>query len=91
MNEKIKKLIDCMVQLREAMKGCEDVISCELRDGYFFSNKTGCQDGIKATIQMVSTCGIYFDEKAPFSQEYDERYTVVNGVKIFCLEDKEEA
>lgn len=89
MDKKLLRVIDLVAQLRSAMKECEDLISCDLR-GEFYGTDTGHVDGIKAEVQMSGACGIGFSDMKPFSQEYNEHYTIVNGVKVFCLMDKEE-
>lgn len=89
MDEKLLRVICLMVQLRSAMKECDGLISCELRDE-FCSVETGNIDGIKADIQFSGSCGINFPNVKPFDQRYDEHYTIVNGVEVFCLMDKED-
>lgn len=89
MDKNLLRVIDLMTQLRYAIKECKDLISCDLR-GEFYGTDTGHVDGIKAEIQMSGSCGIGFADIKPFSQEYNEHYTIVNGVKVFCLMDKEE-
>lgn len=91
MDEKWKKLIDCVAQLRDAMKECDNILSCEVRTEYGTCDKVACQDGFYSTVHAYSKCNVPFESKRPFDCQFDEHYSVLNGVKVFCLVEKEEA
>lgn len=91
MDEKLLRVIDLVSQLRDAVKDCKKIISCAVEDDWFKADKIACQDGLYSYIHLSESCEIEFSNKKHFKDELDEHYTLVNGIKVFCLKDKEES
>lgn len=88
MDEKLLRVIDLVAQLREAMREVDEVLFCDVSRVYT-EDEPGVIDGYKSEIFMGENVG--FSEVEEFSETSNSCYTVVDGVKVSCLEEKEEA
>lgn len=88
MDEKLLRVIDLVAQLREAMQEVDGVIFCDVSRVYK-DDCPGVIDGFKSEVFMAENIG--FSEIEEFNEAKNSCYTVVDGVKVSCLEEKEEA
>lgn len=86
MDEKLLRVIDLVAQLREAMREVDGCLSCDVRK--CVKDGPGVIGGYKAEIFMFKNVG--FSEVEEFDETLNRCFTVVDGVRVSCLEEKEE-
>lgn len=88
MDEKLLRVIDLVSQLREAMREVDGCLYCDVsRDPD--EGSAGVKGGFKSQVFLYKNVGL--SEVEDFSETLNRCYTVVDGVKVSCLEEKEEA
>lgn len=85
MDEKLLRVIDLMAQLLEAIKEVDDCLSCTVNKDYGYNGNAF--ERYSSRVQMYKDQGFSEIEKL---DDCEIHYTVVDGVMVFCLEDKEE-
>lgn len=84
MDEKLLRMIDLVSQLRETMRDVDDCLACKVCKSY--CDGPGVLDGYMSEIQMYKDRG--FSELDDHTDKTKIHYTVVDGVMVFCLEEK---
>lgn len=87
MDEKLLRVIDLVAQLREAMREVDAVLFCDVSKS--IKDGAGVKDGYKAEIFMFKNVG--FSDVEEFDETLNRCFTVVDGVRVSCLEEKEKA
>lgn len=90
MDEKLLRVIDLVAQLREAMREVDAVLFCDVSRVYT-EDGPGVVDGYKSEVFTAENIGFSEIEEFKSNKKLNSCYTVVDGVKVSCLEEKEEA
>lgn len=88
MDEKLMKVIDLVDQLREAMREVDKCLYCDVSKVYK-DDCPGVVDGYQSEVFMSENIGFNEIEEFNSNKNLNSCYTVVDGVKVSCLEEKE--
>lgn len=88
MDEKLLRVIDLMAQLREAMREVDGCLYCDVSKVYKYDGP-GVIDGYKSEVFMAENIGFSEIEEFKSNKKLNSCYTVVDGVKVSCLEEKQ--
>lgn len=86
MNDKLLRVIDLVAQLREAMREVDGCLYCDVSKTPD-EDKAGVKGGYKSQVFLFKNVGL--SEVEDFSETLNRCYTVVDGVKVSCLEEKQ--